>query len=205
MPISPEFIIDEETPIRERYWQPRAGDVCIDIGAFHGSYTLPALAAGAWVYAIDAREQPLKTLVSRAISYGLTLRLHTIHAAISNGEPYTAEHVEAIATGPAPSREMIPDAQWCTVDSLFNHGAVGAGVDWIKVDVEGGEVGVLEGARETLRRFSPRLLIEDHSRVYPWVSEQGTTERLLSLLADYGYTTTYISDTYPDYVVGWRA
>jgi hypothetical protein len=47
MPISPEFIIDEETPIRERYWQPKAGDVCIDIGAFHGSYTLPALAAGA--------------------------------------------------------------------------------------------------------------------------------------------------------------
>jgi hypothetical protein len=78
-------------------------------------------------------------------------------------------------------------------------------VDWIKVDVEGGEVGVLEGAQETLRRFSPRLLIEDHSRVYPWVAEQGTTQRLLSLLDEYGYETEYVDDTYPDYVVGWRA
>jgi FkbM family methyltransferase len=204
MPTSPEFIIDEETPIRERYWQPKAGDVCIDIGAFHGSYTLPALAAGATVYAIDGRIEPLKVLIHRAAEFGISDRLLSAFAAISNGEPYSAEHVEAIATGPKPSRQMIPNADWVTLDSLVEAMDVDR-LDWIKVDVEGGEVGVLEGAEETLRRFSPRLLIEDHSRVYPWVAEQGTTERLLSLLAEYGYQTEYIDNTYPDYVVGWRA
>jgi FkbM family methyltransferase len=202
MPISPEFIIDEETPIRESYWQPKAGDVCIDIGAFHGSYTLPALAAGATVYAIDGRFGPLKVLRKRADGFGLSDRLTLIHAAISNGKPYAEDHVKAIATGPKPSREMIPNALWYTLDDLVSVWKPN-GIDWIKVDVEGGEVGVLEGASETLCRFSPRLLIEDHTRVYPWVAEQGTTERLLNLLAEYGYTTTYISDTYPDYVVAW--
>jgi 2-polyprenyl-3-methyl-5-hydroxy-6-metoxy-1,4-benzoquinol methylase len=76
MSISPEtFGIDEETPMRERYWQPKAGDVCIDIGAFHGSYTLPALAAGATVYAIDGRAEPLDVLSRRAVEFGSGLRL----------------------------------------------------------------------------------------------------------------------------------
>jgi 2-polyprenyl-3-methyl-5-hydroxy-6-metoxy-1,4-benzoquinol methylase len=70
MPISPEFIIDEETPLRERYWQPKAGDVCIDIGAFHGSYTLPALAAGATVYAIDARYRAAEGAASTSVPPG---------------------------------------------------------------------------------------------------------------------------------------
>jgi FkbM family methyltransferase len=204
MPISPEFGIDEETPLRERYWQPKAGDVCIDIGAFHGSYTLPALAAGADVYAIDARTEPLEVLRQRAEEFGLSERLMLSCAAISNGEPYSAEHIEAITTGPTPSREMIPDAEWFTLDGLVSMWKPDR-VDWVKVDVEGGEVGVLEGARRTLRRFSPRLLIEDHTRVYPWVAWQGTTARLLNLLDEYGYTTEYIDNTYPDYVVGWRA
>jgi FkbM family methyltransferase len=204
MPISPEFIIDEETPIRERYWQPKADDVCIDIGAFHGSYTLPALAAGAKVYALDGRFAPLKVLRKRADGFGISDRLTLVHAAISNGKPYAKEHVQAIATGPKPSREMIPDALWYTLDDLVSMWKPDR-IDWIKVDVEGGEVGVLEGATRTLRRFSPRLLIEDHTRVYPWVAWQGTTARLLNLLDEYGYTTEYIDNTYPDYVVGWRA
>jgi FkbM family methyltransferase len=204
MPISPEFLIDEETPIRERYWQPKAGEVCIDIGAFHGSYTLPALAAGATVYAIDGRVEPLAVLGRRAVEFEIESRLTAILAAISNGEPYSAEHVEAIATGPTPSREMIPDAEWFTLDSLVTTWHLDR-LDWVKVDVEGGEVGVLEGAAETLRRFAPRLLIEDHTRVYPWVAWQGTTARLLNLLDEYGYQTEYIDNTYPDYVVGWRA
>ena len=37
-----------------RYWQVETGDVVLDIGAGYGSYTLPALACGARVYAIDS-------------------------------------------------------------------------------------------------------------------------------------------------------
>ncbi|MCX7651411.1 MAG: FkbM family methyltransferase [Bacteroidia bacterium] len=40
-------------------------------------------------------------------------------------------------------------------------------VDWIKIDVEGAELEVLEGAAETLRRFSPTLWIEIHDTWEP--------------------------------------
>jgi precorrin-6B methylase 2 len=99
MPISPEFIIDEETPIRERYWQPKAGDVCIDIGAFHGSYTLPALAAGATVYAIDGRIEPLKVLRKRADGFGLSDRLTLVHSRRSR---------TVSRTQPSTSRQSLP-------------------------------------------------------------------------------------------------
>ncbi|MEN3041506.1 MAG: FkbM family methyltransferase [Bacteroidia bacterium] len=50
-------------------------------------------------------------------------------------------------------------------------------VDWIKIDVEGAEVAVLEGAAETLQRFSPTLWIEIHD----------TWEEIERLLAQLSY------------------
>jgi hypothetical protein len=46
-----------------------------------------------------------------------------------------------------------------TLDSFDLHG-----VGLIKIDVEGAELGVLEGAVETLRRFRPLLLVEIEQR-----------------------------------------
>jgi FkbM family methyltransferase len=49
-------------------------------------------------------------------------------------------------------------------------------VDWIKIDTEGTEHLILAGARKTLKRCCPRLLIE-------FLPQFGTTDRLLELLA----------------------
>jgi hypothetical protein len=35
-------------------------------------------------------------------------------------------------------------------------------VDWIKIDVEGAELGVLRGGERTLKRYKPNLLVELH-------------------------------------------
>lgn len=51
-------------------------------------------------------------------------------------------------------------------------------VEWIKIDAEGAEVAILQGARQTLDRFSPSLWIEVHD----------TWDQLLALLQELGYT-----------------
>jgi FkbM family methyltransferase len=55
----------------------------------------------------------------------------------------------------------------------------GVGADLIKVDVEGHEAAVLDGASETLRRFTPTLILE--------FSGTGEVPRLAGRLAGLGY------------------
>jgi hypothetical protein len=58
-------------------------------------------------------------------------------------------------------------------------------VDVVKIDVEGAEVLVLRGARETLMRFHPKLVMEvlpDHL-----ANLNTSVEELLSLLNELGY------------------
>ena len=47
------------------------------------------------------------------------------------------------------------------LDTFVERCGVGR-LDVLKVDVEGGELGVLAGARESLKRFSPLLFVEVH-------------------------------------------
>ena len=58
-------------------------------------------------------------------------------------------------------------------------------LDVIKVDVEGAEVLVIRGARETLRRFHPKLVME----VIPHnlAAMNTTVEDLTSLMTELGY------------------
>lgn len=62
-----------------------------------------------------------------------------------------------------------------------------AKVDLIKIDVEGFEIQVLSGARESLRKFRPKLFKEisdDNLKVH-----QSSDRELLDFLADFGYST----------------
>ena len=64
--------------------------------------------------------------------------------------------------------------------------------------MEGVELQVLKGGIETLKRYHPRLLIEDHTRVYPWCEANQIRERMHDLLDGLNYTVVsvpYEADT----------
>ncbi|MCX7606707.1 MAG: FkbM family methyltransferase [Bacteroidia bacterium] len=74
-------------------------------------------------------------------------------------------------------REDPQGETWATsIDALVQAYALPS-VDWIKIDVEGAEVAVLEGAQDTLERFGPTLWIEIHD----------TWEPVTKLLLERGY------------------
>jgi FkbM family methyltransferase len=62
------------------------------------------------------------------------------------------------------------------LDDLVNEGAI-APPQFVKIDVEGAEVEVIEGARETLLHHGPALMIELH----------GTAEPLIRIFSAIGY------------------
>lgn len=58
-------------------------------------------------------------------------------------------------------------------------------LDFLKIDVEGAELAVLRGARQTLARFRPRLLVELNPAALRAAGSE--PDDLLSLLHDFGY------------------
>jgi FkbM family methyltransferase len=64
-----------------------------------------------------------------------------------------------------------------------------ADISLIKIDVEGHEEAVIEGAQETIKRSRPVLIIESEDRHNP-----GAPRRLADALSGLGYLTFYLKD-----------
>jgi len=180
----------EEAVIRDIFWRPGPGDVVLDIGCHVGQYTIPALAAGAQVYAVDpatAATAELARLVALNPQLDPTrLTLVNLALAEEGGPPQWVRDGQA----GSPWRELCPaaDAVFSTVDRFvglrfteLDH------LDWVKIDVEGGELSVLRGGLDTWRRLRPVLLIEDHTDVYPFVAAVDSARQCLDLLDGLGY------------------
>ena len=179
-----QYWFADEQEIRDRYWHIRPGEVVIDAGCHIGSYSLPALRAGAVVYAVDPEPSRLAEL--RQIWDGGPGRLTTITKALAGPGGYAPEFAAALAHAGYPEFHAPPDAEFTTLDDLAAEYRLSR-LDWVKIDVEGAELAVLQGGRETLARFRPALVIEAHDRVYPFVAAMGSQRQCHDLLTGLGY------------------
>jgi FkbM family methyltransferase len=71
------------------------------------------------------------------------------------------------------------------LDDLFSEGAIQP-PDFVKIDVEGAEVAVVEGAKETLLRYGPTLMIELH----------GTGNLLTPIFVELDYCAIPLSESF---------
>ncbi len=171
----------------------RPGDVVADVGAYIGLYAI-ALAkrvghAGR-VVAFEPDPANLAALRKHVSLNLLTDRIETRPYAVgaSNGQVKFAAHAssESSVTGSAEEstagNEFIVDS--ISLDEVF----AGGRLDILKIDVEGYEERVIEGAMSLLKddRRGPRaIFIEVHP--YAWQATGTTSESLLKLLEDCNY------------------
>lgn len=144
-----------EEGMRQKYFYPfvKKGTIFFDIGAAHGSWSLPALALGARVYAFEPDPRWGEGIINSVkINRGFVKRFRLIQEAVSD-EPYE----NAIM-------DELEEVSCTTVDRFVK----GSGIkpDYIKIDCEGMEGRVIVGALNTLKD-KPRLLIEHHPVVAP--------------------------------------
>lgn len=161
----------------------RPGAVCLDIGAEYGLYTwsLSALAGPTGkVHSVEPLHGPetwLRTaaallgcdnVVVHRIALGAraqdgTMSLPRRRLLPVHGRAYLTEG----SSGPGPNVEFASSrpvrTPVRTVDGLCHHMGLDR-VDFIKADVEGAEAAVLSGARRTLLRHRPALLLEIEDR-----------------------------------------
>jgi FkbM family methyltransferase len=173
----------------------RAGDVILDLGPYVGPYSLSAASAvGPFgkVIALEPDETNRRQL-ERNLTLNKVANCTVIAKAAwrqsgrvgwQTGEQPVWHHVD----------ENVSDAtvEAISVDDLVAEQNLDR-VDWIKLDIEGGEVDALEGAKQTLRRFRPALFVEIHK----------TDRALRELLGSINYKVERESYDEPPNLHGW--
>jgi FkbM family methyltransferase len=178
------------------------GTVVIDAGASLGEWTVPlARAVGAWGRVIAIEPAPRS-----AAALELTLSANALHqaevircaAGEQDGEVEFAVPIVTSARtdtgtariGPAPAGHQTLQVPLRSLDSLAAERSL-TRLDLIKLDVEGHERLVLDGAAAVLPRFRPVLVMEtgheaagDRQAIHDRL--RGLGYRMLGILLDHG-------------------
>ena len=115
----------------------RSGMTMLDVGACYGSWTLPAASMGMDVIAIEPDSYSSSILQEHIKKNGFQSRVKVI-------------------------KQFVGSDLTNSIDYLVQLHELKR-VDFIKIDVEGSEFDVLAGAKKTIRKFKPKLLVELHT------------------------------------------
>jgi FkbM family methyltransferase len=146
------------------------GDVVLDVGGCWGDTALAfasRVGGEGLVYTFEFDPESLEILrANLALNPQLDV-IEVVQAALWSRSGEALEFVQAgrmTHVGPGGGGEASPlRVQTKTIDDFVAERALSR-VDFIKIDVEGAELSVLEGAAETIRRFSPKLAVAAYHR-----------------------------------------
>ena len=152
------------------------GSVLVDIGANIGAFCINVLrrSDGVSALAVEPVGRTYRSLGANVTRNELSSRITAIRAAVGEAEGdvlitsglNAANHIvprvraKASAAEASAAEEHVRQA---SLDILVADHELQR-VDLLKVDVEGFELSVLKGARETLRQFRPAVLLEIEAR-----------------------------------------
>lgn len=183
-----DLLSTKHEPLTKQWFQVGPDDVVVDVGAHIGRYALPAAKKGAKVIAVEPEPSNFLLLQKNVILNGLSNVVLVPRAMTSSPRLLLLSLAESTNTGISSVKEDDPDAppislagRWVrvlgeTLDQLVDaHGL--HRIDWLKIDVEGHEVAVLEGGSSALE-MTRRLVLE--------VSEL-TTESCKRIVEEVGF------------------
>jgi FkbM family methyltransferase len=164
------------------------GRRAVDIGANRGYYTFMLSKLCQFVEAFEPQPLPIDYIVS----YGRK-NINCYNVALSNFNGYLELNIPVLnnqaADGLASFKKISGEQKSITVPvhTLDNYNF--QNVSFIKIDVEGHELQVIEGAKETILRDKPVLLVEIEQRHLENISILEVFERISGL----GYEGSFYS------------
>lgn len=165
-------------------------DVCLDLGANVGMMTLAMamLSPRGHVYAFEGSPQTTQALTETVKANNLD-NVSAFSTILGRGNEKvkffdapemraagfyvsmdTSRELPRQGTSNSPNNFQVIISETKSVDSLVSELGLSR-VDFIKIDVEGAELDVLEGARDTLMRFKPIVVMEFNSYTYTMLRE----------------------------------
>ncbi len=148
----------------------RPGDVCLDIGAHGGSWTIPLsrMVPDGHVYAFEALPYYARTLAATLRLLGAR-NVTLVAKAVKDDETpvpmvwKSAEgsHLSGLTHVARPGEAADPaDCVPATTLDRFCEGLPGGRIAFVKCDVEGAELKVLRGAKRMIEKFRPAFYLE---------------------------------------------
>jgi len=174
------------------------GRQCVfDVGAKVGmtAMTLAAAADQGVVYAFEAAESSCLVLRRNLVRNGLDARVHVVNAVLGAVSGQSFEYHWNLVSGRsgivmAPPDGATPIQKVTTsLDDFADH--AGLRPDLVKIDVEGGELGVLEGMSRILSDARPDIVLELHA--WPGTSAASHAEQILKCLGPPDYQMRWLS------------
>lgn len=162
--------------------------VALDIGANHGMHTAKIAEKFSKVYAVEPHPDNIKILTSRMQKYpNVEIIPGAITATDGNVKLYNCPNPGGHTINESVmghriwghDPESYHEVEGRTLDTFWKTVLLGKPISFMKVDIEGAENTVFEGAIETLKNNKMDIVIEVHRFV--------DCDKLFKLFADLGY------------------
>ena len=183
-----------ESRLMKRHLHP--GSICFDIGAQAGYHTLCAssmIGSTGRVFAIEPAPNNV-TNIKKHIAMNHLTNVTVVEAAVSDFDGISSFDcsIRAVSGRLCPGGPLA--VRTITLDHEVDCGNLPE-PDYIKIDAEGAELRILEGARKLLMRCHLTLSIETHQ----WLSEFATVRQdCLRFLSQINYTVAEPDPNDPD-------
>lgn len=178
-------------PYVKKIFVVKKDDIIIDVGAHIGTYTIPlALQIGnnGKVIALEPNDKNADILeknisINKLSNVILVRKAAAKQAGMLNLRLTSDPMLSMISTDTDIDATSVKTTD---LDSLVDDLSVRR-VDWLKIDAEGFELEILEGAKNILKRFEPSIIIE---------SRQENQKKMKDMLGEYGYNVRFLAGEY---------
>jgi FkbM family methyltransferase len=161
--------------------EQRAG-AYVDVGASTGWFAVPFAKRGYAVHAVECNPRSVQRLKDNCALNGVTLTIHE-RAASNRSGPVTFTHNARLPLTSGGSLEYVAVNRASeTVEAARLDDLIQGPVALLKIDVEGHELAVLQGAERIITESRPAMVLEANTahhenQLATWLAENG-----------YGYT-----------------
>lgn len=139
-------------------------DIVIDVGAYIGTHTLPMAMLCNKVYAFECNEIIFDCLKENIVLNDLENIVKAKKICLSNKETELKFYERENGTSRVSSRNIMGNCRVVKTNTLDNIIGLNTTIKLIKIDCEGHEFKVLEGAKGIIDLYRPFILIEVFKR-----------------------------------------
>jgi FkbM family methyltransferase len=175
-----------------KYFTPKKGDIIFDIGAYNGNFSIilsRLVGKEGMVYAFEPQKEMYVYINNRIKKYSIKnivpinrgVFSHKTRIAVQKETPNEGFSIENRDTEGEENSEII---DLIDIDSFVKENWI-KNINFLKMDIEGAEIEALEGARESLKIFSPQLVVAS----YHLRDGEKTSKWVENFLEEQGYKT----------------